>query len=97
MSAWLSSESVPDRPVAPPLKSPKATMATFRARRMIRFVKFRERTSLLEDALETTSRAVWRKGADTSVAEARASMADPTIAVLETESMVMMVTGQRRN
>ena len=63
-------------------------MLTFRAKRMIKFVRFKDRTSLLEEALETTSRAVWRKGGERVSAEARASMADPMTAVLETENMM---------
>jgi len=55
---------------------------------MIKFVRFKDRTSLLEEALETTSRAVWRKGGERVSAEARASMADPMTADLETENMV---------
>ena len=55
---------------------------------MIKFVRFKDRTSLLEEALETTSRAVWRKGGERVSAEAKASMADPMTAVLETENMM---------
>ena len=43
---------------------------TLRAMRMIRFVRLRLRTSELVEALETTSRAVARKGASSAAARA---------------------------
>ena len=55
---------------------------------MIKFVRFKDKTSLLEEALETTSRAVWRKGGESDSAEATASMADPMTADLEMDNMM---------
>merc|ERR1719507_2007498 len=72
----------PDLPVTPPpLTRPNTTMATLRAMRMMRLVRFRERTSLLVEALETTSRAVSSRGALS--AAVRAIMAEPRMADLE--------------
>ena len=47
---------------------------TLRAMRMIRLVRLRLRTSLLVEALETTSRAVANSGAASSWAAARATI-----------------------
>jgi len=58
---------------------------------MMRLVRLRLRTSLLVEALETTSRAVAKSGA--SSAAARANMADPTRADLE--SIMMECDGER--
>ena len=44
---------------------------TLRAMRMMRLVRFRERTSLLVEALETTSRAVSSRGALSAAVRAR--------------------------
>jgi len=75
----------------PPLTNPNTTMAILRAMRMMRLVRLRLRTSLLVEALETTSRAVANSGA--SSAAARANMADPTRADLE--SIVMECDSER--
>ena len=47
------------------------TALTLRAMRMMRLVRFRERTSLLVEALETTSRAVSSRGALSAAVRAR--------------------------
>ena len=46
-------------------------LLTLRAMRMMRLVRFRERTSLLVEALETTSRAVSSRGALSAADRAR--------------------------
>merc|ERR1719384_695180 len=81
----------PDLPVTPPpLTRPNTMMATLRAMRMMRLVRLRLRTSLLVEALETTSRAVANSGAASSWAAARASMAEPRTADLATDMMMMV-------
>jgi len=96
-STWLREVSSElDLAVAAPEKRPKAMMATLSARRMRTLVRLRVRTSLLLEALETTSSAVWMSGgASTSRDKAQLTRAEARMTEEKILEIILMLMRRR--